>query len=190
MDISLPAPDQRGVIILVTGDRRSGKTTLLLRVRLAALAHGLSTGGFLSVARFCGDEKVGIEVMDAATGDICPLAVVGTGGPIHTGHYRFEPEGIAAGLRYARLGYRADIFFVDELGPLELERDEGWAEVIPLIATRAFGASFVVVRPELIPLAYGHLNLDDATSTLHVDPANRLALEDRLTAWLRQRQKG
>ncbi|GAB4411012.1 MAG: hypothetical protein Kow00106_05090 [Anaerolineae bacterium] len=190
MDINLPAPDQHGAIILVTGDRRSGKTTLLLRVRQAAHAQGLSTGGFLSIARFSGVEKVGIDVMDAATGTIQPLAVAGTDGPIHTGHYSFDPEGIAAGLRFAQTGRTADVFFVDELGPLELERGEGWAAVLPLITARAFGVSFVVVRPELIALARAHLNLDEATPALFVDPATRDALTDQLLAWLRQYQSG
>jgi nucleoside-triphosphatase THEP1 len=190
MEINLPAPDQHGAIILVTGDRRSGKTTLLLRLRLAAQAHGLSTGGILSVARFAGAEKVGIDIMDAATGTVRPLAVVGTGGPIHTGHYRFEPSGIAAGLHFANMGYNADVFFVDELGPLELQRGEGWAQVLPLIAARAYGVAFVVVRPELITLARARLNLADATPTLFVDPSTREALADQLIAWLSQRQPG
>ncbi len=188
MDIHLPSPARRGTIILVTGPRRSGKTTLLLRVRQAAHAQGLSTGGFLSLARFSGVEKVGIDIMDAATGTVQPLAVVGTGGAIHTGHYSFDAEGIAAGLRFAQAGQTADVFFVDELGPLELERGEGWTAVLPLIAARTFGVSFVVVRPELIALARARLNLDKATPTLFVDPATRDALADRLCAWIRQRR--
>jgi len=185
---TLPRPDEYGTILLITGARRSGKTTLLLRVRQAAQAHGLSTGGVLSVARFSGDEKVGIDVMDAATGVTCPLAVVGTGGAIHTGHYSFDVEGIAAGLRFAQAGGTADVFFVDELGPLELERNQGWAEVLPLLTARAFGVAFVVVRPELIALARARLNLDEATPTLFVDPATRDALADRLCAWICQRR--
>ncbi len=190
MDGYLPSPAERGTIVLITGPRRGGKTTLLLRVWEAAQAHGLSTGGFLSVARFCGTEKVGIDVMDATTGSVQPLAVLGTGGPIHTGHYSFDPEGIAAGLRFAQAGRAADVFFVDELGPLELQRGEGWAAVLPLIVARAFGVCFVVIRPELIALARARLSLGDTAPTLSVDPTTRDALTDRLIAWLRQRQPG
>lgn len=183
-----PQPDERGTIVLVSGARRSGKTTLLLRARAAALTCGLRTGGFLSVARFSGDEKVGIDVMDAATGVTCPLAVVGTGGTIHTGHYSFDLAGIAAGLRFAQAGHMADIFFVDELGPLELLRGQGWADVLPLIAARAFGVALVVVRPELVALARTRLGLPASAPALFVAPANRDALASQLTAWICQRQ--
>lgn len=189
MDSELfPQPDERGAIVLVSGARRSGKTTLLLRLRAAALTCGLRTGGFLSVARFSGEEKVGIDIMDAATGVTCPLAVVGTGGTIHTGHYSFDPAGIAAGLRFAQAGHTAEIFFVDELGPLELTRAQGWVDVLPLIAARAFGVALVVVRPELIALARTRLGLPESAPALFVTPANRDVLASQVTAWICQRQ--
>ncbi len=190
MDIHLPDPAGRGTIILITGPRRGGKTTLLLHIRQAAQVCGLSTGGFLSIARFWGAEKVGIDLMDAATGAVRPLAVAGTGGPIHTGHFSFNPEGIAAGLRFAQAGQTADVFFVDELGPLELEQGQGWAQVLPLITARAYGVAFVVIRPELIALARARLELPDTTPILTVDLTTRDALADRLSVWLRQRKSG
>ncbi len=187
--VSLPAPDERGAIILLSGNRRSGKTTVLRRVRQTAQSQGLSTGGVLSVARFRATEKVGIDVMDAATGVTFPLAVTGTAGIIHTGRYSFDPAGIAAGLRFAEAGHTADIFFVDELGPLELERNQGWVGVLPLIAARAFGVAFVVVRPELLALARARLGLPDTAPLLLVEPSTRDTLADRLCAWVQQRSR-
>ncbi len=190
----LPPPEQKGVVILVSGERQVGKTTLLLQVRAAA--NRLRVGGFLSVARFEGGEKTGIDLMDAATGEMMPLAVAESNGTrderglkneVRTGHYRFNPAALAAGLRYASAGQAAGVFFVDELGPLELVRGEGWADVIPMIRARAFGAALVVVRPELIEMARGQMALPPETPVITVIEDNRAAVAAALVDWIRQR---
>lgn len=181
---NLPSPRERGTTILISGERGAGKTTALLRVRAAALGAGLSAGGFLSVARFAGDEKVGIDVLDAATGALHPLAEVGEGGALRTGVYRFHPAGIAAGLRFAQDGQGADVFFADELGPLELERGEGWADVLPLIAARAFGVGFVVVRPSLLTVMRARLSLPDGTPIAIIERGAGDAVAETLAAWV------
>ncbi len=190
----LPAPDQRGVVILVSGWRRTGKTTALLAVRAAALDAGLRVGGFLSVARIGADgEKSGIDLMDAASGARVPLATVrvedagGGDSPVRTGRYTFNPAALDAGLRYAQAGQDADVLFVDELGPLELERGAGWAAVIPLIAARAFGVGLVVVRPELVALARARLGLPPDAPAITIDTTNRAAVAAALAAWVTRR---
>ncbi len=187
---NLPSHCKRGTVILVSGERGAGKTAALLRVRGAALSAGLVTGGFLSVARFAEGEKVGIDVMDAATGALHPLAEVGEGGVLSTGHYRFHPAGIAAGLRFAQDGQGADVFFADELGPLELERGEGWADVLPMIAARAFGVGFVVVRPSLLAVARESLALPDGTPTAIIERGAGEDVAEALAAWVMRRDAG
>jgi len=182
--INLPSPCERGTVILVSGERGAGKTAALLRVREAALDAGLTAGGFLSVARFAGGEKVGIDVMDAATGALHPLAELGEGGVLRTGRYRFHPAGIAAGLRFARAGQSADVFFADELGPLELKRGEGWVQVLPLIAARSFGVAFVVVRSSLLAAARTRLGLPQDTPTAIIERGAGQAVAERLAAWI------
>jgi nucleoside-triphosphatase THEP1 len=186
---TLPAPDETGVVILISGGRRAGKTTVLLKVREAAVR--LRMGGFLSVARFEDGEKTGIDLMDAATGEVMPLAVAesspqGTEG-IRTGHYRFHPAALAAGLRWAEAGREANVFFVDELGPLELVHGEGWVAVIPMIRAQQFGAALVVVRPELIEIAREQMNLPPDTPVIVVNEENREAVADRLANWIKRR---
>lgn len=183
-NLNLPESAPRGTILLVSGWRRVGKTTLLLAVRQAALAAGLSVGGLLSVARFEDGAKTGIDVMDAATGDTLPLATVGTGGAVSTGRFTFDPAALEAGLAFAGRGQAADVFLVDELGPLELVRGEGWAEIIPLIRRRAFGVALVVVRPELVGQARAALGLPPDSPTIEIDEAGRGALAELVSAWV------
>ena len=188
--INLPSPYRRGTVILVSGERGAGKTAALLCVRKAALAAGLTAGGFLSVARFAEGEKVGIDVLDAATGALYPLAEVGEGGAIRTGRYRFHPAGIVAGLRFAQDGQGADVFFADELGPLELERGEGWADALPLIAARAFGVGFVVVRPSLLAVVQERLGLPDDAPSAIIEGRAGGAVAETLAAWVARRDVG
>ena len=121
---SLPESAPRGTILLVSGGRRAGKSTLLFAIRQAVQAAGLSVGGLHSPARFEDGTKTGIDLVDAATGQALPLAEAGTGGTVSTGRYSFDPAALAAGLAYAERGKTADVFLVDELGPLELVRGE------------------------------------------------------------------
>ncbi|HML22781.1 MAG TPA: nucleoside-triphosphatase [Aggregatilinea sp.] len=183
--IMLPSAP-RGVL-LISGWRRAGKTTLLLRLREAALGAGLTVGGFLSPERSHNGEKVGIDLLDVATGERVSLATVGGEGAVRTGHYTFDPAALDAGLRFARAGQDADVYFVDELGPLELVRGEGWASVIPLIGARRSadrGLSLVVVRPELIDAARQRLDLPAGSPVVEINEATRQALSAALEAWI------
>ena len=183
----LPAPDDSGSVILISGWRQAGKTTLLLDLRAAARDAGLQTGGFLSPGRFVQGVKTGIDLMDAASGATIPLATVGGQGAIHTGHYSFDAAAFAAGVRWAEAGQTADVFLVDELGPLELVRGEGWAAVIPLLRARRFGVALVVVRPELIDAAREQIGLPPDSPLIPIDESNRDDVRDRLVGWLRER---
>lgn len=187
----LPEPNARGTVILVTGWRQVGKTTLLLGMRDAAQQAGLKVGGFLSVARYAVGEKAGIDLEHAATGQRLPLATF-TDDPAsdahrpRTGHYVFDPAALDAGREWARAGSGADAFFVDELGPLEFNRGEGWAEVITLIRQQDFGVALVTVRPELLDVAREAFGLGTDAPVVTVTLDNREALRASLSAWIAQ----
>ena len=181
---SLPESAPRGTILLVSGGRRAGKSTLLFSIRQAVQAAGLSVGGLHSPARFEDGTKTGIDLVDAATGQALPLAEAGTGGTVSTGRYSFDPAALAAGLAYAERGKTADVFLVDELGPLELVRGEGWAGIIPMLRQRTFGVALVVVRPELLDQARAALDLAADSPLIQVDEPERDTLATCVSSWL------
>ena len=43
-----------------------------------------------------------------------------------------------------------DVLIVDEIGPLELERGQGWANALDVLRAGQFDLAAVVVRPSLI----------------------------------------
>ncbi len=188
----LPGPEARGVVVLVSGGRGAGKSTLLTRARQAALDAGLGVGGMISLARVEGGTKTGIDVMDAGSGVVLPLAryraqLDESGEGMGTRHYAFDAAGIEAGLRWAEAGRAADVFIVDELGPLEYERGLGWAAVIPMIAARAYGCALVTVRPELIEVARARLGVGETAPVLMVEAASRDGLAAGVCDWIRLR---
>ena len=46
-----------------------------------------------------------------------------------------------------------DLLIVDELGPIELERGEGWQNGIAALNSGEYQAAVVVIRPELLDAA-------------------------------------
>jgi len=56
--------------------------------------------------------------------------------------------------------HACDLFILDELGPLELQHNQGWVEAIRVLDRRAFHAALVVIRPQL--LEHGRQHWSDA----------------------------
>jgi nucleoside-triphosphatase THEP1 len=160
--------------VILTGDRGTGKTTLCLG--LAASSPRFR--GLVSVPLLDdGGARVGFAARNLATGEQWVLGRSDTdlGGPRY-GRFSFSSGGIARAIDCLRgilassaagagagaaVGAAAaagadasggategPIVVVDEIGPLEIERGEGLAPVLPLLATA--GDLLLVVRPSLV----------------------------------------
>ena len=53
---------------------------------------------------------------------------------------------------FAQIG-STEYLFVDELGPLELERGEGLTNAVKILKTGNFDKAYIVVRPHLVETA-------------------------------------
>jgi nucleoside-triphosphatase THEP1 len=142
-------PDRQ--IAILTGDMGAGKTTTCGRLLGHARDLGLDCAGILSPARVDGGVKVGIDVVDARTDERRRLAEVDElPGRLRVGPYRFDDEAVAWGV--ARLGVACpcDILFVDEIGPLEMDRGEGWVNALDVLRAGQYSLAVTVVRASLV----------------------------------------
>ena len=142
---------RRGRIAVLTGPLGSGKTATCLKLADLARQRGLDCAGIISPARFKGGVKVGIDALDVRTGQHRPLAEADDSpSDLCTARYRFDADAMAWGAAILALACPCDVLIVDEIGPLELERGQGWANGLSTLRAGQFGLAVVVVRPSLV----------------------------------------
>jgi nucleoside-triphosphatase len=142
-------------ILLITGDSGAGKTTWCTGLIDAARANGLTVGGLLCPAVFNDGAKTGIDMQNLVSGESRRLAQRRT--PQSTGvmtiHWHFDESVLAWGNSVLRDLPPVDVLIIDELGPLELIRNEGLLEALTVLDRGAFQVACVIVRLGLVEVA-------------------------------------
>jgi nucleoside-triphosphatase THEP1 len=149
-------------IVALTGELGSGKTTACGRLVTLARSRGLAVAGILSPARLAGGRKVGIDLVNIRSGERRPLGdgrsgddlQIATGrGPLTRG-WRFSGEVLEWGSGILRSilddATPWDLLVIDEIGPLELERWEGWLVALEVLRSGGYRLAVPVVRPALL----------------------------------------
>ena len=152
---SFASGNEPGRLILVTGPSGSGKTRWCLALADYASILGNHVGGLVSPAVFEGDLKIGIDLLDLGSGAQRRLAVrwgKSSSGQI-TADWHFDDEALNWGNTVLEQLGACQLFILDELGPLELQRGVGLTKGIGLIAERRYRLACVVVRPSLLEIA-------------------------------------
>jgi nucleoside-triphosphatase THEP1 len=94
---------------------------------------------------------VGINVLNLRTGESRALAEADRRqSKLRTQGYRFDAKAIAWGVSVLAAACPCDLLIVDEIGPLELERGQGWVNVLDVLRDDSFKCAVVVVRPALV----------------------------------------
>jgi len=139
-------------ITLLTGTRGSGKTTWCEKSVSIAKENGLHAVGLLSPAIFHDAKKIGIDLVDIATGEQRPLArrCAQSSRRIRLGVWCFNAATLDWGNQILQELKNHNLIFLDELGPLEFEKGLGLQEGLHLIDAREFVQAFIVIRPELL----------------------------------------
>lgn len=158
MDMSVGADERarfRGLpdrqIAILTGVQGTGKTTTCRGLLERGHELGLDVAGIFCPARFDAGEKVGIDLVDARTGELRPLAEIDEApGGVRLGPYRFDAGVLAWGAARLAMACPCDILFVDEIGPLEMDRGEGWVNALDVLRTGHYSLAVAVVRPSLV----------------------------------------
>lgn len=155
---------EAGPIWIVTGERGAGKTTFCRDVVDRARGWGLDVAGVLSVPRFNPDEdeQAGIDLQDPRFGARRPLARRGSTEPssipVHvsrsprtsTGGWAFNDDALVWGDLLLQAAVPCDLLIIDELGPLEFERESGWISGIRALDSQQYGSALAVVRPSFL----------------------------------------
>jgi nucleoside-triphosphatase THEP1 len=119
----------------------------------------MSCGGLFCPARFDADRKIAIDVVDVRDGERHPLAAL-SGGPdaIVLGPWRFDPAATAWARARLERACPCDLLLVDEIGPLEMDRGQGWPSALDVLRSGDYGVAVVVVRPSLVDAVRGALS--------------------------------
>jgi nucleoside-triphosphatase THEP1 len=144
-----------GKILILTGGRGAGKTALCQRLAFQARKAGWDTAGVFSPAVFENGVKTGIGIKDPRSGEQRLLALRLPPEKILPGGlgWDFDPAAFAWGNELLEHACPCDLLVVDELGPLELVRGEGWQKGIAALNSGAYRLGLAVIRPELLDTA-------------------------------------
>lgn len=141
-----------GNIILLTGERDSGKTIVCEQV-LNKISGTLKTiTGVISPGRYEDNKKTGIYCINIANGDKNLLAFYSPGWDERNPQrdWQFIWETLHWGNEVLGNSVPTDLLVIDEVGYLEFEKGEGWANALAALDSRKYQHALVVVRPGLI----------------------------------------
>ena len=170
-----------GRIVILTGERGVGKSTVCHKTIALTQARQYTCGGIITLC--CPDGSR--EALDVSTGNVRRLTLepdVPSG--VTQGRFRFDPEALAWGNDVLTHVLACDLLVVDELGPLEVEHGEGWLKAFDVLREAKFTLALVVVRPELLVQVQFRLPAS-ATAVFTVMPQNRDGLPEVLLGVLR-----
>jgi nucleoside-triphosphatase THEP1 len=164
--------DDAPMVVVLTGDRGVGKSTVCHKALAIAQAKGYVCGGVVTTSH----PDSARQVLNARTGLTRWLTLEpgrsNTNGAVVQGRFRFDAETVAWGNTILACATPCDLLFVDELGPLEIERVQGWQKAFDVLLKGDYTLGVVVVRPRLLEALRSRLYAEP-TILLHVTLRNR-----------------
>lgn len=143
--------------MILTGGRGSGKTRACLHWVDQAHQANWMVAGMVCPAVFEKGQKIGFDAVNLTTGERRRLAnrVDRDTGDIVTDHWDFYADVLAWGNDVLGSIGQCDLLVIDELGPLEFNRRQGWVNGFEALERCRCRLSIVVIRPELLADARG-----------------------------------
>ena len=149
-------------LVILTGESGAGKTTFCQALIARAVAMNLCPCGVISPAIFESGNKVGIDLIDIASGEskrlatrrmanqpAFPSAVPGR----QTLNWLFHDSTLDWGNAMLDCIPCTDFLILDEIGPLELLESDGLTNGLKRIDEHRYRLACVVVRPSLLATA-------------------------------------
>ncbi len=134
---------------IITGERGVGKTTFCRRLMERAGAAGWDVAGLLSLPRYEGEVKTGIQILDLRGGASRMMASTR---PNEVEGFRFcgwtiSDSALVWGNEILRRATPCDLLIVDEVGPLEFDAGSGMTACFQELEKEAYRLAIAVVRP-------------------------------------------
>ena len=142
------------MITIITGSRGVGKTTLLLKLMEEIKNKGIHPSGIMTPAIYNeNNDKVGFYALNVTNGEQWELGRSDKKleGPSY-GPFSFSEIGFikANGILEKVMVEGPSDIFLDEIGPLELEKGYGFSPILSLISRFNINRNlYLVIRPEL-----------------------------------------
>lgn len=157
--------DPSSHIIIITGDKHSGKTTLALQLAEEFKKNSIPVRGFLTPGYMKNGSRSGFDIVSLVSGKKRAFAVKGIASDANRiGRFSIYRDSLHFGEESIILTKninRDDISFcfIDEIGPLELEK-KGWHKSL-LYALSHYQNIVIVVRQSLLKEFIHRYNLRD-----------------------------
>jgi nucleoside-triphosphatase len=164
----------------LTGPRGVGKTTFCRLLAGYARTAGWDVAGLISPTIVEEGLKTGILAEDLRIKEQRPMASVSSHPPfdLQLGKWFFDCAALDWGNHVLENCLPCDLLIVDELGPLELLRGEGWTAALSVLRQPTYRLGLIVVRPELQETARARLPV---AGTIFLD--DPLCLEGNVQTW-------
>jgi len=145
-------------INLITGERDAGKTIFCCNLVKKLKNSGFSVAGIVSPGIYHDNVKIGITAMDIKSGRKVRLADYFPGWDKEKPSriWKMNANSIPWGNRVLNKSVPCDILIIDEIGYLELEKNEGWKKSFEILEEKLFKTAFIVIRRDLMKIALSH----------------------------------
>jgi len=167
-------------VILITGEIRSGKTTLINAIAARLRETGIEAGGILAPAVYVNGVKKGYDIIDISTGDKKLLSQTDeiVGMP-QVGKYFFIQEAIDFGMEALSVEKtrQMKMVLIDEIGAWELQ-GQGWASSLNELIINCNMPLIITVRESFLQLVIENWLLQEPMVIEAKDNSVDLVLEE------------
>ncbi|HUS84657.1 MAG TPA: nucleoside-triphosphatase [Anaerolineales bacterium] len=148
---------QKPSILIISGARASGKTTFCTLIAEILSSNGWDVAGIFSLPVIKQDVQIAKETVDLRSGARRSLARINfqniAATEVQTGRWIFDTKTLTWCNAVFRASVPCDFLVIDEIGPLEFNRGQGFLEALTALDSGEFICAMAVVRPELLSLA-------------------------------------
>jgi len=148
---------KRPSILIISGNRASGKTTFCTSIAKILRSNGWDVAGLLSLPVIWQSEQIAKDAFDIRSEVRRNLASINfqdiATTEVQTGRWIFDSKTLAWCNAVFQSSVPCDFLVVDEIGPLEFNQGQGFLEALPALDSGEFIFAMAVIRPRLLAAA-------------------------------------